>query len=64
MSGSIKIDFDDGSFLLLETNDDIQKINIVMCGRKNSNSVVMSSSNIDKNEARDVVNFINNWLNK
>lgn len=64
MNGSVKIDFEDGSFLLLEARNDGQKISVIMCGKKNSNSVVMSSSNIDKAQARDMVDFINKWLNE
>ena len=61
MKKSIKINFDDGSFILLELVDD-NKTNVIMCGRKNSNSVVMSSSNIDKEQAKEIVDFLNNWV--
>jgi hypothetical protein len=62
MNESVKINFNDGSFLLLEQKND-EKLNITMCGRKNINSVVMSSSDIDKKQAIEIVNFINIWLN-
>ena len=61
MKKSIKINFNDGSFILLELVDD-NKTNVIMCGRKNSNSVVMSSSNIDKEQAKEIIDFLNNWV--
>lgn len=56
----VKIDFEDGSFILLEAVDE-KKINVIMCGRKDTNSVTMSSSSLDLKQVEKVLDFLNEW---
>jgi len=57
----IKVDFEDGSFILLEPKDEY-KINVIMCGRKDTNTVTMSSSSLDKEQAEKIAGFLRDWL--
>jgi len=63
MSEAVKVDFKDGSFLLFESTED-KKVNVIMCGRKDANSVTMSSSFIDKDQVNEIMGFLNDWLRK
>ena len=57
---TIKINFEDGSFILLEAVSE-NKINVIMCGRKDSNSVTMSSSSLDLKQVEKIVDFLSEW---
>ncbi len=61
MNEVVKIDFEDGSFILLDSKDEYN-IEDVMCGRKNVNSVTMSSSSLNKEQAEKIYGFLTNWL--
>jgi len=49
--------FDDGSFLELVRNDD-NTLTLILCGFKDKNQLVMSSSKLDKKELRVLFDFI------
>ncbi len=58
----MKIDFEDGSFISLEILKD--DINIIMCAKKDSRTTTMTSSVISKEQIKDIVLFLSDWLNK
>ena len=62
MTEVAKIDFEDGSFILFEAREDESKINVVMCGRKDFNSVTMSASSIDMDQAKIIQEFLQKWI--
>lgn len=55
----LKIEYDDGSFMQIEGNEDT--IIITQCA-KSGKKTVMSSSKITKDQAKDVLNFMIEWL--
>lgn len=58
----MKIDFDDGSFILVEESVVPHKVaTITMCGVKEK-SVVMSSSDLSEEEAEDMIGFLKKIL--
>ena len=58
----MKIDFEDGSFIMFENFDD--RINIIMCARKDNKTTTMTSSTIKKEEAQNIMNFLSDWIKK
>ena len=56
----MRIDFEDGSFIALMPDKD--KVTFVTCGRKSRNETVMSSSDITREQAEDMVKFLTEWL--
>jgi len=60
MNNVVKIDFEDGSFILLEAVDE-NKVNVIMCGRKDANSVTMSSSSLNLEQVEKIVDFLGDW---
>ena len=58
---TIKIDFEDKSFILFEDIDK-ESIRITMCGKKDFNSTIMSSSVINKKQAKEVYDFLTEWI--
>ena len=61
MNDIVKLDFEDGSFILLESKNE-DEINVIMCGRKNANEVTMSSSSLNKDQAEKIYNFLEKWI--
>lgn len=58
---SIKIDFSDGSFLLLEVAEN-KKVNIIMCGKKDISSVTMSVTTVGQEQILEIKNFFDRWI--
>jgi hypothetical protein len=56
----MRINFEDGSFIALMPDGD--KVTFVTCGRKNRNETVMSSSDITREQAETLANFLTEWL--
>ena len=56
----MRINFEDGSFIALMPEKD--KVTFVICGRKNRNETVMSSSDLTREQAEVLVNFLAEWL--
>jgi len=55
----MKLEFDDGSFLQLEKEDGC--LNIIQCAKKDR-KVIMSSSKITYEQAKKIIEFLNNVL--
>lgn len=58
----VKFEFDDKSFL--QFDEVAGKINIVMCGKRDHKSVVMSSYMLDKSQVEKIIEFFNNFVGK
>jgi len=57
----MQIDFEDGSFIMFEY-DEKKHLDIIMCGKKDENKVVMSSSSLTKEQVKLVADFFNKCL--
>ena len=57
----MKIEFDDGSFILLDTNEyDEEMLTILMCGLE-GRSATMSSSNLSYDQVGEIIEFLRIW---
>lgn len=60
----MKIEFEDGSFLEVMTDDDKQMANIIMCGIKDYNKFTMSASSLSLEQVEALIEFLSEWKNK
>lgn len=58
----MKIEFEDGSFIMLDMTNDPNKLNFIMCGLKDQRSLTMSSSKLSREQVEAVVKFLESWL--
>ena len=60
----MKIEFDDGSFIHMgESVNDSKVVTVTMCGvNSNGNSVTMSSSELDADQAQEIYDFLDKIL--
>ena len=58
----MKINFEDGSFIIFDSAND--KINIVMCAKRDNKTTTMTSSTLKKEEVKDIMIFLSEWIKK
>ena len=60
----MKVEFEDGSFIMLDITNDPNKLNLIMCGLKDERNLTMSSSKLTREQVEMIVKFLGDWLSK
>ena len=58
----MKITFEDGSFLeFMPSAQDDNKLTVILCGFKDINKLTMATSEIDRNNVSEIIEFLSEW---